>query len=619
MSKKRRKGWAKNSEHAQVANRFGLDADSCADPHVEWLLDGCAFLAARIQQKLDGDYAILTQHLLEMVYPDYLAPTPAAGIIALELAPDAPPLERGFTVPQGARLQSRILPDEASRCVFTTAHPVTVWPVEVADARYLSAAALASLGLSGTSRARAGILLRLRTRRGIPFASLALNSLTLHLASRDRVAHLLYEALIGHACGLAGRPEGAPGDLLALDERASRVGFGEDEALFPPSPRGFSGFRLLREYFALPDRFLFVSLDGLQPVVRRAGGTGLELVVLLDRFEPALDGVVTRDQFALFATPAVNLFPRRAKPILVEPNEDQHHVVVDRSRPLDHEVFAVTRVTGFGADGQEECRFGPFYATGARDRASPEGYYTLERRPRLLGEREQRSRAARSSYLGSEVWIELCGAQGGPLDRRVRRLDVEVLASNRDLPLRLPLPPGELHLSVEEGGPLAGARVLGTLAGPRPSPAAVEPKGGGVWGDVAWRLVGHLALNYHSLVDGPGERGADALRGLLELYAGAGAPQLARHVDALRSVRSHSVTGRLPGGGPITFGRGLEVTVELSEAPFQDGSAFLLGGVLEVFLRRHVALNSFIETVLRTSERGEIMRWPSHIGSRHLA
>ena len=96
-------------------------------------------------------------------------------------------------------------------------------------------------------------------------------------------------------------------------------------------------------------------------------------------------------------------------------------------------------------------------------------------------------------------------------------------------------------------------------------------------------------------------------------------PQVARHVDAVHGIASRAVTRRLPGGGPITFGRGLEVTVELSEARFQDGSAFLLGSVLEVFFRRHVALNSFVETVVRTSERGEIMRWPaiSAAGTSH--
>ena len=279
-------------------------------------------------------------------------------------------------------------------------------------------------------------------------------------------------------------------------------------------------------------------------------------------------------------------------------------------------MHSVLRVTGHGPELEQGVPFSPFYAAAADDPAGSAGHYTLERRPRLVGDGDLRQRAGASAHLGSEVWLELCRTEGGPLDRRIERLDVEVLATNRDMPMRLPLPPGEMHFSVEAGGPVAGARVLGGLARPRPSPAGVEPEGGGIWGDVAWRLIGQLSLNHHSLVDG---RGAEGLRDLLELHAAAAEPQMLRHVEALRDVTARRVTGRLPGDGPVSFGRGLEVTLELAEAGFQEGSAFLLGGVLEVFLRRHVSLNSFVETVLRTPERGEVMRWPAQPGGRHLA
>ncbi len=608
------------SEHARVASRIGLDGNSCADPHVEWLMDGFAFLAARIQEKLDGDYALFTQHLLEMIYPDYLAPTPAMGIVLLDLLPDAPHLENGFTVPRGTKLRSRPLPGEDSGCMFTTAQAVTLWPIELIKASYLDAAALADYG-AAVGKACAGLLLRLRTRNGASVASLNLDRLVLHLASRDRAAHRLHEELIGHAVGLVGRSTtGEPEtETVPLRGRVSRVGFGEDEALFPPSPRGFSGFRLLREYFALPARFLFVALDGLRPLMRRTAGTEAEVVVLFDRFESTLKDLVVRDQFELSATPAINLFPGRAKSILITPHEGQHQIVVERPRTFNHEVFAVTDVRAIRADGKDLEPFTPFYAVTARDSERAGGYYSVERRPRLVDGNETRTRTPRSAYLGSEVWLELCNAAGGPLDRDLKRLDIDVLVSNRDAPLHLPLPLGETHFSVEIGGPVSGARVAGALSSPKPSPAAIQPREGGPWGDVAWRLVGHLALNYHSLVDGPGESRADALRGLLELHAAGAEPQVARQVDAVRGVRTRTVTGRLPGGGPITFGRGLEVTLEMSEASFQDGSAFLLGGVLEVFFRRYVTLNSFVETVVRTTESGEIMRWPSQAGSRQLA
>jgi type VI secretion system protein ImpG len=136
---------------------------------------------------------------------------------------------------------------------------------------------------------------------------------------------------------------------------------------------------------------------------------------------------------------------------------------------------------------------------------------------------------------------------------------------------------------------------------------------------VAWRLIGHLSLNYLSLLDSPNGQGADALRSLLALYADRAEPALARQVQGVRSARAERVTRRLPGDGPITFGRGLEITLELVEAAFQDGSAFLLGSVLEVFFRRYVALNSFAATVLRSGERGELVRFPTRAGQRMLA
>ena len=130
--------------------------------------------------------------------------------------------------------------------------------------------------------------------------------------------------------------------------------------------------------------------------------------------------------------------------------------------------------------------------------------------------------------------------------------------------------------------------------------------------------MSHLALNYLSLVDGPREEGAAALRQLLQLYAAFAEPAVARQVDGLRSVASRPVVDRLPMTGPIAFGRGLEIDLTFEERAFDRGSAFALGSVLEAFLRRHVALNTFTRTVVRTVERGEIMRWPARIGQRHL-
>ena len=73
---------------------------------------------------------------------------------------------------------------------------------------------------------------------------------------------------------------------------------------------------------------------------------------------------------------------------------------------------------------------------------------------------------------------------------------------------------------------------------------------------------------------------------------------------------------RLPTHGPVTFGRGIEATLEIDESAIGGSGAFLMASVLGHFLSRHVSMNGFIETVLKVTGRGEVMRWPSRIGSR---
>ena len=135
-------------------------------------------------------------------------------------------------------------------------------------------------------------------------------------------------------------------------------------------------------------------------------------------------------------------------------------------------------------------------------------------------------------------------------------------------------------------------------------------------GGAAWQLINHLALNYRSIVDDTDGGGAAALRALLALYQ----PESAGHneLESVVRVASRPVVRRLPVPGPITFGRGLEVELELEEQSLRAPKAFLLGAVLEQFFAKYVSLNSFTETVVTTLERGEIMRWPTRLGSRHL-
>ena len=83
-------------------------------------------------------------------------------------------------------------------------------------------------------------------------------------------------------------------------------------------------------------------------------------------------------------------------------------------------------------------------------------------------------------------------------------------------------------------------------------------------------------------------------------------------------VSCQPVVRRLPLPGPLAFGRGMEVTLEIDEQMFHGHSAFLFGAVMARFLARHVSANSFAETALRAGDGREIMRWQPRCGTKTI-
>lgn len=594
-------------EFPKIAGRLGLEGFDCADPYVERLLEGFSFLAARVQLKLDAEFPRFTQHLAELVYPHYLAPTPSMAVVQLQPDVGNPGLAQGATVARGSALRSMLGKDDTTACEYRTAHEMTLWPVTLTEARFFTHSGRAGgIDLPLRPGIKAGLRLRLRAEGGLQFNDLALDKLCLHIRGNDDMPVRIYEQLLAGAEGVLVRPvvHAASRCTLLPKTVVQTVGFDEEQALLPSGRRTFQGYRLLQEYFAFAPRFLFVQLAGLQAALQSCAESEIEIVVLLNRADVQLEQAVDRSNFALNCTPAVNLFSRRADRIHVSDKQFEFHVIPDRTRPLDFEVYQIEQVTGYGAGPGSEQVFQPFYT--AKDLGTAyqsKAFYQIRREQRMSSERQRRV-GQRSSYIGSEAFISLVDAAnepGAPGQRDLRQLGIDLLCSNRDLPLSMPLGLGKTDFTLDSGAPVQSVRCV---AGPsQPLPSFAE-------GSATWRVLSHLSLNYLSLVDTDTEQGAQALRDILSLYCEANDAIAQRQIEGVRSVQSKAITRRMPSPGPITFGRGLQVTVTLDDAAFEGSGAFLLGAVLEQFFAQYVTINTFTETVVKTIRRGEIMRWP---------
>lgn len=594
-------------EFPKIAGRLGMEGMEVADPYVERLIEGAAFLAARVQLKQDAEYPQLSQRLLEMICPNLSAPIPSMLVARINPASD-PNLINGFRIARGHTLIGPETAMSRTRCEFRTAQDVVLTPVKVGGAEYfLSAADLALSNLPLPERPRSGVRLRLQLPAGLAFSQLKTGTLRFYLGGLADVALRLHELITGCCVGVlagAGGRDGA-GRLFLNASQVRDVGFGDEEAMLPVTLRGLAGTRLMQEYFAFPQRFLFIDVAGLGAAFAQTNGNGFEIVLLFNRYVAPLEGAVEADNFQLHCVPAINLFERRADRLHLDEGATSYHLVPERTASLDYEVFDILSVKGFREDSEEQ-NFLPLFAAPQDEPASERAYYSAAREPRLPSDRAKRE-GPRSGYVGTETFLSLVDARERPVGGALRQLAVQLRCTNRDLPLFMPTGQAGGELILNESAPIDTIQIT---AGPsRPQSAMRE-------GGVAWRLLGLLSLNYLSLLDSDPESGAQTLRELLTLFAGGADVGLKRQIEGVRSVGVKPVVRRHPVAGPIAFSRGLEVRVTVDDLSFEGGSAALLASVLHQYFSRHVSMNSFVQTVLASVTRGDVMRWAPRLGAR---
>jgi type VI secretion system protein ImpG len=521
-------------------------------------------------------------------------------------------LLKGPIVPRDTALMGPRSSVSDTRCEFRTGQSLQLTPLSTASAAY--ALNVADLGVSNMpglkpgERPRSCVRITLQLPEGMSLAKLDIDSVRFYLGGQTEVAMQLHEMILSNALAVLAGPPGKAGDgvrQMLPPSNITPVGYRDDEAMLPSTLRGLSGVRLLQEYFAFPERFLFIDINGLKPIISGITGRSFEIAIVFSRPGQGLDGAVSADNFCLNCVPAVNLFPKRADRIAVDEGHHEFHVVPDRTAPLDFEVYDVLAINGFDDQGGER-RFLPLYAPDHTSSMAQPAYYTIWREPRLMSESARRE-GPRSGYIGSEVFVSLVDPNDAPYSETLSQLSLQTRCTNRDLPVFMPASASHGDYRFEAGVPLVNVKAV---AGPsRPHTALRE-------GGVAWRLLNLLSLNYLSLLDTDGGTAVAAMRDLLSRFPQGKEPAVQRQIEALQDVSAQAVVRRHPVKGPIAFSRGVEVRLTVDELGHAGGSAFLFGAAMHQYLLRHASMNSFVETVLVSLTRGEVARWKPARGTR---
>lgn len=602
------------ASYPKIAARLALDKesrDTCPDPFVERLLEGFAYLSARVQMRLEAEFPRFTQGILETVYPDYMAPWPSAAVVRFDPDYNDKALMTGCVVPRGAAMNSLRVKDEATTCTFTTTQEVHLLPFVIPKGKEGAEYHTRNLGSLKLARhapnARAALRLRL-VLQGPDDGTIdkvECDRLVIYVHGEDQLPASVMEGIFAHAEGvLICPPESTRLKTGTWLEKSAleHVGFAECEAMLPNGPRSFEGHRILREHFLLPQRNQFFAINGVRSALEQISGRELDIVIPLSDRQETLAGFVTGELFQLNCTPVVNLFRKRLDRIPLGPGFTEYQVIADRLRTMDFEIHTVLEVTGYGRTSTDQQAFHPFYLQPAHA-VAPAGFYAVNRVPRTLSESE-RHFGARSAYIGSEVFLSLVDPQAAPFSPGLEQLAVTALCTNRHLPLTMPKGLGDTDFIPEDHMPVKKIRCIVGPSSPRPSFAE---------GRHAWRAISLLSLNYLSLAENQTDTGILAMRELLRLHA-LGSSSSLRMLDGFVSVESRPAITRGPGGGPIVFIRGMDVDLILDEDRFAGAGVFPLASVVEQFLARYVSLNNYTRLTLKTVQRKEVLTWPPRLG-----
>jgi type VI secretion system protein ImpG len=597
LSMLRRAGAEFASRYPKLAGSLQIHGETCADPHIERLLQGAAFLNARVAKLLDDGYANFTEALLGMLYPHLLRPIPSCSIARIDFGgAKAGQVTAVSTLPRGTALKS--LGRSAVTCRFRTAYDVTIAPLAITDVAfepYIQTPSTLALPPDAGSAIRITIA---STAPNRPLAALELQTVRVFLDAEASLRALLRDLLFMRArCACV--EAGSKWHMLACVP-IQPVGFADDEALLPAAPSEHSAYRLLSEYFAFPEKFDFIDLD-LAALLHDApaGATRATLRIALadvraDDASARMLRTLSPDNLVLGCTPVINLFPQAATPIRITHRSSSYPLAPDELPGHACDIYSVDTVHLLRKtpEGSVVTEFVPYYALrhGGEDRRS--GHYW----------RIQRDEELAAIGAGHDTSLTLVDRDFSPHDVEDGTASIGLTCTNRNVPHAMAYGRAAGDLATE-------ATTLPIRLLRRPTLSYRQSTGN----QHQWGLIAHLALNHRALTH-------DSVKALLRLYAQQDSTVAQRQIDGITALEHRPATAWVRQEHGSAYLRGVEVRVTLDEEAYAGTGIHAFAQLLDHLLGLHVHLNSFTQLVVLSEPGGkELMRCLPRNGTLTLA
>lgn len=547
------------------------------DPDVERVMEGFAFIAGRIHQKLDDQLPELTHTLISLLWPHFMRPVPAMSILQFTPIPNA--ISERKVIPRGVEVDSS--PVDGTLCRFRTCYDVELFPIALDELESQSTGSGSTLKLT------------FRLGNGVAPEQLNLNRLRLHLNGEPAVCNSLYLWFFEYLekITVAGDTREKNAFRLELNRHnIARVGFGEGDGLIPYPANSFAGYRHLQEYFSLPQKYLFLDVTGMNGMARVPMRERFSVTFEFRRpFESHMR--LNKSNIQLHCTPVVNLFQRDAVPIRLSNDKVDYRVMPAGSDPTHYEIFSINSVIGWSQGTGERKNYLPFISFDhrAQRESSENAFYRTRLYPSVIAE-------------ATETRMSFVAASDRPQLPVAETVSIDMTCTNGRLPDKLRI--GDVSLATGSSPEYATFQNITTCTKSIPPP---------LHGDLQWMLISNMALNYTSLTN------VNALKTILSAYNfPAFYDKQAERINELRMEGIEAIRAE-----PMTLmfhglpARGLRTVLTMKSSKFANsGDMYLFSTVLNEFFTLYASVNSFNQLTVRDSERGEEFRWQPRIGQQ---
>ncbi|MCP4178916.1 MAG: type VI secretion system baseplate subunit TssF [bacterium] len=587
-------------ENPQIASNLGIEGFTCSDPYVERLLEGFAFLAARVHYQLDSDFSKFTHSLINNIYPDYHMPFPSASVVKFNPDYMNEDIINGITIPRNTILNSLYRSKTGTTCTFSTSYDVTLWPITLERACYSVGSAFTEYSFNNNETSKAFLSLKLKSVLRQKFSDLATDELDFYLCSGSmKVLMRLYEQLFTDTISIIIQFTSSENkkyriQLGDVKNQLLPLGFDNDQSLLPYSLRTFQGYRLLREYFVYPKKFLFFRLAKLQDAFKQIDSDEVEIFFVFNRDIPLLETSISKKNISLYSTPVINFFPKRLDRFSVNDKKTDILLNAEKTKQNDFEIISIENIEGYNPQNSKTVVFKPFYQTSEYDSFENKKHLYYDIRRKLVTSKNNFKK-------GTDTFISLVDIHSLYSTNIVAEIGISALCSNRWVPLEIPITPNtKTDFTMNEEYPVTGIKLI-----ERPS----KPEYSNLKRPSEWVIINHLKVNYKYLMDGDNNKNLEILKTLLKLYGQYDKLKTRKQIDGITLCNVVNKTVKIESIYGISFGSGLLLTLGFDEKSYNDSGFYILGDIIRRLFNSTTPINSVLETKLQSNERGQIAQW----------